>query len=62
MDYFSKLKNRIVPPKEQPTSAMQLSKFHKCWDSIHVTSLNAKGYKHQLTHACFIEYIYCGGS
>ncbi|KAI7907738.1 uncharacterized protein BX663DRAFT_491880 [Cokeromyces recurvatus] len=35
MDYFSKLKKCIVPPKTQPTSTMQLSKFHKCWDYIH---------------------------
>ncbi|KAI9020076.1 Retinoic acid induced 16-like protein-domain-containing protein [Phycomyces nitens] len=35
MDYFSKFKKRIVAPKVQPTSAMQLSKFHKCWDYVH---------------------------
>ncbi|KAI8075248.1 Retinoic acid induced 16-like protein-domain-containing protein [Gongronella butleri] len=35
MDYFAKFKKRIVPPKVQPTSAMQLAKFHKCWDYVH---------------------------
>ncbi|CAO3585862.1 unnamed protein product [Absidia cylindrospora] len=35
MDYFAKFKKRIVPPKVQPTSAMQLAKFHSCWDYIH---------------------------
>lgn len=35
MDYFSKFKKRINPPKVQLTSAMQLAKFHKCWDYVH---------------------------
>ncbi|KAG0170589.1 hypothetical protein DFQ28_001909 [Apophysomyces sp. BC1034] len=35
MDYFAKFKKRIVPAKAQPTSAMQLAKFHKCWDYVH---------------------------
>ncbi|GAN03992.1 conserved hypothetical protein [Mucor ambiguus] len=35
MDYFSKFKKRIVTPKAQPTSALQLVKFHKCWDYVH---------------------------
>ncbi|CEI86619.1 hypothetical protein RMCBS344292_01053 [Rhizopus microsporus] len=35
MDYFSKFKKRITPPKVQATSAMQLAKFHKCWDYVH---------------------------
>ncbi|OAD03050.1 hypothetical protein MUCCIDRAFT_38872 [Mucor lusitanicus CBS 277.49] len=36
MDYFSKfIKKRIAPPKAQPTSALQLVKFHKCWDYVH---------------------------
>ncbi|PHZ13468.1 uncharacterized protein RHIMIDRAFT_312679 [Rhizopus microsporus ATCC 52813] len=35
MDYFAKFKKRIAPPKVQPTSAMQLAKFHKCWEYIH---------------------------
>ncbi|KAI8640823.1 Retinoic acid induced 16-like protein-domain-containing protein [Parasitella parasitica] len=35
MDYFSKFKKRIAPPKVQPTSALQLVKFHKCWDYVH---------------------------
>ncbi|KAI8149208.1 Retinoic acid induced 16-like protein-domain-containing protein [Fennellomyces sp. T-0311] len=35
MDYFAKFKKRIVPPKAQPTTAMQLAKFHKCWDYVH---------------------------
>ncbi|KAI8139326.1 Retinoic acid induced 16-like protein-domain-containing protein [Fennellomyces sp. T-0311] len=35
MDYFSNFRKRIVPAKAQPTSAMQLVKFHKCWDYIH---------------------------
>lgn len=38
MDYFSKFKKRITPPKAQPTSALQLVKFHKCWDYVHVRS------------------------
>lgn len=37
MDYFSKFKKRIIPPKVQLTAAMQLAKFHKCWDYVHVT-------------------------
>ncbi|KAI8371029.1 Retinoic acid induced 16-like protein-domain-containing protein [Blakeslea trispora] len=35
MDYFSKFKKRIAPPKAQPTSAMQLAKFHKYWEYVH---------------------------
>ncbi|KAL7333401.1 hypothetical protein PS15p_202305 [Mucor circinelloides] len=35
MDYFSKFKKRIVTPKAQPTSTLQLVKFHKCWDYVH---------------------------
>ncbi|GAA5804481.1 hypothetical protein HPULCUR_009976 [Helicostylum pulchrum] len=35
MDYFSKFKKRIIPPKVQLTAAMQLAKFHKCWDYVH---------------------------
>ncbi|KAI8983567.1 Retinoic acid induced 16-like protein-domain-containing protein [Pilobolus umbonatus] len=35
MDYFSKFRMRIVPPKVQFTSAMHLAKFHKCWDYVH---------------------------
>ncbi|KAF7727094.1 hypothetical protein EC973_008057 [Apophysomyces ossiformis] len=35
MDYFAKFKKRIVPPKVQPTSAMQLAKFHACWNYVH---------------------------
>ncbi|KAI9007985.1 hypothetical protein CLU79DRAFT_891857 [Phycomyces nitens] len=35
MDYFAKFKKRMVPPKAQPTSAMQLAKFHQCWNYIH---------------------------
>ncbi|CEP17900.1 hypothetical protein [Parasitella parasitica] len=35
MDYFSKFKKRIAPPKVQPTNALQLVKFHKCWDYVH---------------------------
>lgn len=35
MDYFAKFKKRIAPPKVQPTSAMQLAKFHKCWEYVH---------------------------
>ncbi|KAI9272740.1 Retinoic acid induced 16-like protein-domain-containing protein [Phascolomyces articulosus] len=35
MDYFSTFRKRIVPAKVQPTSAMQLVKFHNCWDYIH---------------------------
>ncbi|KAI9252628.1 Retinoic acid induced 16-like protein-domain-containing protein [Sporodiniella umbellata] len=35
MDYFAKFKNRIAPPKVQPTSAMQLAKFHDCWEYVH---------------------------
>ncbi|KAG0167668.1 hypothetical protein DFQ28_005846 [Apophysomyces sp. BC1034] len=35
MDYFAKFKKRIVPPKAQPTSAMQLAKFHTCWNYVH---------------------------
>ncbi|RCH80045.1 hypothetical protein CU098_003715, partial [Rhizopus stolonifer] len=30
-----KFTKRISPPKAQPTSAMQLAKFHKCWDYVH---------------------------
>ena len=37
MDYFAKFTKRIVPPKAQPTSAMQLAKFHKCWEYVHVS-------------------------
>ncbi|KAI8647836.1 Retinoic acid induced 16-like protein-domain-containing protein [Parasitella parasitica] len=35
MDYFSKFKKRMTPPKAPPTSVMQLAKFHKCWDYVH---------------------------
>ncbi|KAI9277235.1 Retinoic acid induced 16-like protein-domain-containing protein [Phascolomyces articulosus] len=35
MDYFAKFKKRIVAPRQQPTTAMQLAKFHKCWDYVH---------------------------
>ncbi|ORZ01266.1 Retinoic acid induced 16-like protein-domain-containing protein [Syncephalastrum racemosum] len=35
MDYFAKFKKRIVPPKAPPTTAMQLARFHKCWDYVH---------------------------
>ncbi|CAM0136996.1 hypothetical protein VKS41_008147 [Umbelopsis sp. WA50703] len=35
MDYFSKFRKRIVTPKAQPTGAMQLAKFHKCWNYVH---------------------------
>ncbi|KAL1919808.1 uncharacterized protein VTP21DRAFT_1739 [Calcarisporiella thermophila] len=35
MDYFSKFKRKISVPKTQPTSAMQLAKFHKCWNYVH---------------------------
>ncbi|KAG2195965.1 hypothetical protein INT47_007101 [Mucor saturninus] len=35
MDYFSKFRKRIIPPKVQLTTAMQLAKFHKCWDYVH---------------------------
>ncbi|CEP16382.1 hypothetical protein [Parasitella parasitica] len=35
MDYFTKFKKRMAPPKAPPTSVMQLAKFHKCWDYVH---------------------------
>lgn len=37
MDYFTKFTKRLAPPKVQPTNAMQLTKFHKCWDYVHVS-------------------------
>lgn len=40
MDYFAKFKKRIAPPKVQPTSAMQLAKFHKCWEYVHVSLIS----------------------
>ncbi|KAI8967723.1 Retinoic acid induced 16-like protein-domain-containing protein [Mycotypha africana] len=33
--YFAKFRKRATPPKVQPTSSMQLAKFHKCWDYVH---------------------------
>ena len=39
MDYFAKFKKRIAPPKAPPTSAMQLAKFHKYWEYVHVSKL-----------------------
>ncbi|KAI8889837.1 hypothetical protein K501DRAFT_328960 [Backusella circina FSU 941] len=35
MDYFTKFKRRMAPPKQQPTSSQQLAKFHKCWEYVH---------------------------
>lgn len=61
MDYFAKFKKRIAPPKVQPTSAMQLAKFHKCWEYVHVSIYISESscYFFGLT-SNIIEYI-CNG-
>lgn len=73
MDYFAKFKKRIVPPKAQPTAAMQLAKFHKCWDYVHVSvfslrmlSSNAVSLVIRINPrlidcilASFVEHLYC---
>lgn len=61
MDYFSKFKKRIAPPKAQPTSALQLVKFHKCWDYVHVRSNSGYSYKYAkylILSTILIEYLY----
>ncbi|KAK9717923.1 hypothetical protein K7432_005869 [Basidiobolus ranarum] len=42
MDYFARLKQKVIGVKPQPTSAVQLAKFQKCWTSCQAQLLENK--------------------